>query len=126
MQDDGTIQFGNSPPIIWTEIDRWSSDGTPPNYLLFTFFTLRTYFIWFCAIKFLQFLIVFIIKWRRFAEFSELNFLDKVKHILVNCQIPRRVNEWDCDYQMEEIGFITFVNCIFKCLNMVPMGILGK
>ena len=125
MQDE-TIQFGNAPHIVWAEIDRWSSDGTPPNHLLLTLFTLQSYSIWFCAIKIFHFFVVMITKWRICAAFSELNFLEKIKHILVNCQISRRVNEWDCYNQMEEIGAIILVNFIFKWLSMIPLGILGK
>ena len=159
---NGSIQFGNSEEISWKEIDRWNKNESkpifeltlqsgnevnstnpryllsPPNYTLFTFFTLGQYFIGFCIMFILHTMFVFMTKWKFSQSFMELNLFEKLIHSFENMNIPFNCEEWDsCQGDAEthrnrmnansrEIMAVMLVNFVFNCIMISPLTILGN
>ena len=138
---NGMIQFGNSTFINWSDIDRWQIDeNQPPPLTFYTIFTLKEYFFIFWIILFIQTLLVFLVKFRWSREdFGQLNFLEKLIHVIENCFIPYNVLEWEniktgnsevhrlkMKSNLKEVLMIMFVNFVFNCVKLIPLCILGK
>ena len=159
---NGNIQFGDSQEIPWKEIDRWKKNESepilylsnhggyevnltnpryllsPPNYTLFTFFTLGQFFIGFCVIFILHGLFVFFVKWRFCHSFHTLNLFEKVIHSLENMNAPFNCQEWDSSHgdaeahrsrmvnNAREILTVMLVNFVFNSVLLFPLAILGN
>ena len=160
--NNGSIQFGNSEEIPWKEIDRWNKNKSesifeltirsgnevnstnpryllsPPNYTLYTFFTLGEYFIGFCVIFIMQAMFVFFVKLRFCQSFHALNAFERVLHSLENMNIPFNCQEWDSGRgdaeahrtrmkdNSREIMVVMLVNFVFNSIMLFPLEILGN
>ena len=118
VDDTGNIQFGDSLPIPWNQIDRWIRNvseapalnaGTsgfkvssanpdyylePPHYSLYTVFTLKELLYLFIGLSFLHLFVILIIKWKFSFSFSGLN-LEMIIHGFENLNITYNVKQWD-------------------------------
>ena len=138
------IQFGNSTPINWNDIDRWKTGDKgnliPPDLTLYTIFTLKEYFFIFWIILTFQAAMVFSVihKWGK-EDFGRLNYIEKFIHVVENCLIPCNVMEWEnitagnseahrkkMKANQKEILLILIVNFIFNCILLSPLCILGN
>ena len=162
FSNNGSIQFGNSDEISWKEIDRWEKNEgepifelsnqqgvdvnvpnpeylkAPPNYTLFTFFTLGQFFIGFCVILIMHAMFVFLAKLKFSQSFLELNLLEKGIHSLENMNIPFNCQEWDSGRgdaeahknrmkdNSREIMVVMLVNFVFNSIMLFPLAILGN
>ena len=139
VDESGMVQFGDSPPILWSTIDRWDTDlNKPPHYVLYTILTLKMYFIIYLCITSCQTLAIFILKKKLSKGFSKLNFLSKLLHCLENTNIPSPCEEWDSGSgnasehykrmkanKIENLAVI-FTNFICNLLLLVPIFVLGE
>lgn len=141
---NGSIQFGNSTLLNWNDIDRWQTDEDdrpiPPSLTLYTIFTLKQYFLIFWIVLVIQTVLVFLIKqnWSK-EDFKQLNFLEKVIHVVENCFIPYNVLEWEniktgiseihqkkMKSNFIEVVLVMVVNFIVNFILQIPMFILGS
>ena len=121
VDTDGNIQFGNSSPIPWDLIDRWTKNISeapaalqieseynyvsvanknyylePPHYSLYTGLTLKETFYMFMGSSLIHIIIIFIIKWKFSFAFKGIN-LEMLIHALENTNIAYNIKEWDSD-----------------------------
>ena len=82
-----TIQFGNSPPIHWSNINRWHNDTKPLN-TLYTIASLKSYFILFWILFICHVFVIFLVKRRLSESFLNKNILEKLIHCIENTNIP--------------------------------------
>ena len=136
------IQFGDSPQINWNEIDRWKIDETgelsPPQLTLYTYFTLKQYFLMFWIILTTQTFVVYLIKSKLSNNFYNFNFIEKCIHAFENCSIPYNAFEWEdgggdsnahrkrMKNNFKEIMLLISLNLVFNCILLFPLCILGK
>ena len=139
VDEFGMVQFGDSPPILWSTIDRWDTDlNKPPHYVLYTILTLKMYFIIYLCITLCQTLAIFILKKKLSKGFSKLNFLSKLLHCLENTNIPSPCEEWDSGSgdasehfermkanKIENLAVI-FANFITNLILLTPIYVLGE
>ena len=140
---NGSIQFGNSTVLNWNDIDRWTYEDNnriPPSVTLYTGFTLKTYFIIFWMLLLIQAMLVFFIKWNwSKKDFHQLNFLEKIIHVVENCFIPYNVLEWEniktgnsethqkkMKSNFIEVVLVMVVNFFVNFILLIPMFILGS
>ena len=76
------------------------------------------------------------LKWSK--AFSRLNLLERIIHCIENAQIPYNVEEWDTGngnaevhkermkQNQTEVFYLILLNCLFNCLLLIPLGVLGK
>ena len=139
--ENGTIQFGNSPPILWKEIDRWQNVSgvlEPPHHSLYGQFKLKEYFIGFWILWIFQLVAIYFAKFKFSEAFKKLDLFKKVIHVLENSFVPTTCDEWDSekgnvkDHQnhmmqnLYENLLIIFINFIFNVTYLVPIFILGE
>ena len=161
VDSNETIQFGQSPPLNWQLIDRWKKNKTetpllkdesglykltnpnyhisPPNYNLYTIFTLEDIFYIFCVIFCLHVVIIILVKWKWSHAFRNMNILDVIVHGIENTNIPFNVQEWESinsndvesytivmKSNLKEGIALIVINCVFSCVQLFPLSILGK
>ena len=139
VDEFGMVQFGDSPPILWSTIDRWNTDlNEPPHYSLYSVFTLKTYFIIFLCITSCQTLAIFILKKKLSQGFSKLNLFSKLLHCLENTNIPSPCEEWDAGSGNASAHFermkankienlaVMFANFITNLFLLTPIYVLGE
>ena len=131
------IQFGNSPNIHWSQINRWN-DGQPPHYTLYTIFTLGQYFFGYLLINFIHALIIFLMKHWMNEIFTRFHVLDKIIIAIENTNLPYNVEEWDSGKgdamehkkrmhaNKKEVLILMILNTVFMVIHLIPLGILGK
>ena len=86
----------NHEPIPWAMFDRWSQ-GEPPSYTLYTFFSLKTIFIIFLAFNLFQAVVIFIVKRATSSNFKKAGLIRQMIHALENTSIPTPFRDWDVD-----------------------------
>ena len=120
VDTNGNIQFGNSSPIPWNLIDRWTKNISeapalqiesagyyvtvanknyylePPHYSLYTGFTLKHTFYLFICSSLIHLIIILVIKWKFSFAFKGIN-LEMLIHALENTNIAYNIKEWDSD-----------------------------
>ena len=127
--------------IKWKDINRWTKhlDGTlkSPEYILYTHFTLKDYFIFFWILFAFHTALIYQIK-KRNLSFQKLTFLEKIIHAMENVLISANTNEWDSGKgnsnehklrmlaNQKEMSTLILVNTIFNYFLMAPMCILGN
>ena len=88
LDQNGYIQFGKSPKILWSSINRWNSTlQTPPSYRLYTEFGLKHYFLAFWVVTIIQFIVVFLAKLKISLPFVRMSLTDKIVHIMENINV---------------------------------------
>ena len=116
-----------------------NSDGTlkSPEYILYTTFRLKHYFMFFWIIVAFHIIIIYQIKkWN--LSFQKLTWLEKIIHSMENVLISANTNEWDSGKgnsnehksrmlaNQKEMSTLILVNTIFNYFLMAPMCILGN
>ena len=135
---NSTIDFGNSGPMSWSNLNRWDDSITPPSYELYSVFSLKYYLISFLGLFVLQLIILTLVKWKFSFAFNEFNILDHFIHAIENIMIPYNVKEWSAmksgnreDHKIRMVKnrkegiILILVSAVFNCLHLVPLIILG-
>ena len=145
VNEDGTIQFGNSSNIPWNEIDRWTNSSDceqtlqSPHYTLYTTYNLIDYFYGFCAVLIIQTIWVYIVKLKFSHAFGKSSWLERLIHSMENIHIPYNYEEWDTEksgdvakhiqrmkHNTKEVMSVMIINFLFNCILLIPLGNLGN
>lgn len=139
LDENGKINFGDSPPIAWNEIERWNkTTNEAPHYTLYTGLDLGVYFALFIILTMFQVLTIFLVKKKWSKDFSKISVLDRIIHCFENINIPYTVQEWDTEtgnakehfMRMKEAQkenlVVIIVNLIYNIVYLVPIFCLGK
>ena len=119
--NDGYIQFGDTPPVLWNQIDRWDKNTSeppalesnhlflyktsvanpyyylnPPHYSLYTVLTLKEWLYLFIGFSSLHLIMILIIKWKFCFSFTGLSF-EMIIHAFENTNITYNFKQWDSD-----------------------------
>ena len=115
VDEDGIIQFGNSPPIPWDLFDRWEKNNTetiqldlgnnlykdnpnyyltPPHYSLYTILSLRESFFCFVGLSCLHLIVIILTKQKWSYAYNELSILELLIHGIENTNIPYNIRQW--------------------------------
>ena len=94
--NEDMLYIYNHDPISWDMLDRWSQ-GEPPSYTLYTFFSLKTFFILFLALHVFQAVVIFILKRATSSNFKKAGLIRQMIHALENTSIPVPFRDWDVD-----------------------------
>ena len=110
-----------------------------PTYILYTYFSLGTYFLIFVGLILLHMMVVFIAKCLLSQEFRlNFNFLEKIIHSLENTNLPFNAKEWDdglgnalehlkrMQSNWMEIRAIIIIKGVFNLIFLSPMCFLGN
>ena len=137
-ETNGTIQFGNSPLLEWSTIDRWDhAKNEAPNYTFYSIFTLKIYFWIFVVITFCQLMTIFCIKQKFAQAFHKFNLLEKAIHCMESCNIPYPCEDWDVgvgnaeehskrmNQNKVEVILVILINNLYNCILLVPIFVLG-
>ena len=138
VNEDGNIQFGNSPSIPWSKLDRWNyTTSTPPPYTFYTVFSLDHTLYIFCGILCFHAMVIYLVKLKWSYAFLDLNFLEHIIHTFENTNIPYNIQQWDSpigdatahkirmESNLKEGLSLILTSCIFSCLHLLPLYILG-
>ena len=95
-----TFHFGNADPIPWNVITRWNYTGfkqaEPPNYTLYTSFTIEQYFIGFMVALMTNVILQTVAKkCTNPEEYGKSSWIDLVVHSVSVTFIPHPLKEWD-------------------------------
>ena len=139
LDQNGYIQFGKSPKILWTSINRWNSTlQTPPSYRLYTEFGLKHYFLAFWVVTIIQFIVVFLVKLKISVPFVRMCLIDKIVHIMENINVYQCTEDWDhrlgtaedhikrMNKNFREYVALAVVNYLSNIVLLVPLSILGN
>ena len=148
LDNDGTLQLGNSEPFKWTEpfkteerpiLDRWNgSTNLAPEYILYSTCKLQHYFFAFLALLLVHFVVICIVKLCLSQGYKQLNGLEKVIHVMECSHIASTSQEWDaCQGDAQEHikwmkrnqkeGFaLIAVNFVFGLLFLLPFALFSK
>ena len=137
---NGTIQFGNAPPVFWEDIDRWKNvDGKlmAPHHTLYGYFQLKVYFTGFLILWLLQCIFIYIAKSKCSKSFKKWNLLEKLIHAIENSLLPITCEEWDSlkgnmaehikqmEDNLKEVLTLIVINFVFGMIHLIPICILG-
>ena len=138
LDQNGYIQFGDSPKFLWTSINRWNNTTlTPTSYHLYTKFGLKHYFFAFWIISILQSVVMFVVKFKFSSAFMKMSNMDKIIHIFENLNIYQCTEDWDHrngtaeehikrkNANLKEYFAMTIVNFFFNFVLLIPLSILG-
>ena len=139
VDENGYIQFGNGPPILWKTIDRWNHHSDePPSPILYTFFPLKGYFFIFVGILISQAFTIFLTKIQLSHEFcQQQSTIEKFIHVMENCHIGFNTKEWDAAKgnakahqrrmlrNQKEVLILIIINFFYNILLLSPIIILG-
>ena len=135
------LHLHNNRSVLWSEIDRWNYNVTPPSpppYTLYTILSLMEYFWLFLAFLTLHTLVVGITKFILVPDFRTGHPVEMFAHSLQNISLPQPWRPWDADggtveehrqrFKMEIIEIIstTAVNFVFNALMLLPIFYLGR
>ena len=139
LDQDGYIQFGESPKILWSTINRWNaSTQKPPSYKLYTLFGIKEYFLGFWAISTFQAIAIFLAKLKFCQAFKEMTIFNKIVHIQENINISQCTEDWDHrsgsakdhvkrkDANFREFYVLSLINYFFNAVLLLPLSMLGN
>ena len=138
-----TFHFGNADPIQWNVITRWNYTGRkqaePPNYTLYTLFTIEQYFIGFMIALMTNVILQTVAKKCTNPEvFGKTSWIDLVVHSVSVTFIPHPLKEWDeedgsvanhrlrKDLVLKEMLASIMLNFGFNLMFLSPTIILGN
>ena len=139
VDENGYLQFGDSPKFFWPSINRWNtSTKTPPSYHLYTEFGLKQYFLFFWVILILQCIGILMVKLKFSIAFQEMTNLEKIIHVIENSNVSQCTEDWDHkpgsakqhmerkDSNMKEYLALAIISHFFNFLLLIPLSILGN
>ena len=134
---NGKIHIGGDW-VEWSKIERrLAYPFTQPDHTYYTLFSLRYYFLIFCAILSLQTVTMWIVKWKKSHAFSSMNILEQMIHCVENTNLPYNAEEWDTakgdalehrgrmEANRKEGFAVILCNFIWNTLLLYPLCILG-
>ena len=139
VDENNYTQFGDSPLILWKNIDRWNHTyDEPPSPILYTLFPLKGYFFIFVGILVSQALTIFLAKILLSHEFcQQQSIIEKFIHVMENCHIGFNAKEWDAAKgnakahqrrmlrNQKEVLTLIIINFFYNILLLSPLIILG-
>ena len=139
LDQDGYIQFGDSPKILWSSINRWNSTSDiPPNYRLYTIFGHKEYFLGFWIILIFQSIAILLAKLKFSQAFRELSKGKKALDVLENINIAQCTEDWDHrngsakdhiarkNANWKEFFVLSVLSYVFNFILLIPLSVLGK
>ena len=138
-----TFYFGDAPRIQWSQITRWNykgyEDADPPDYTLYSSFTIEEYFWSWMIVLVVNMLSQMAIKRLiNVKVFQKMTLLDSLLHSISCCFIPHPMEEWDEEKGTVSIHIIRkkkvfkemmvsmMINFVFNIVLLSPLIILGK
>ena len=139
LDQNGYIQFGDSPKFLWASINRWNTTTrTPPSYHLYTEFGLKHYFFTFWIILIVQCMGILLVKLKLSHAFQQMTNFEKFIHVIENSNVSQCTEDWDHrsgsamqhikrkDDNLKEYLALSLLNHFFNFLLLVPLSILGN